>query len=664
MLSFTNKALAALALTLFFIAKAQAHTVQICWLDQGGVTTFYAGTYHSSSEGPSPIGGIIIDGQYNPFSGWIQPSILPATAQCYTHPNYDSNFANLDGVPHPGVNHFQTFTSGFEAGQHSLDFSRSTVIEWPWAQYPNLTFGGAACNDADFDGICNNDDPCPLDAANDGDGDGICGNVDNCPLDANPDQLDDNFNGQGDACEGHVCGNGLLQGNEQCDDGNIAGGDGCSAICTLETLNSAPVADAGLDSSVNEGITVILDGSASSDPDGDQLSYQWLQTAGTNVTISNDTSAQASFVAPEVALGGETLSFSLTVSDSEPLSASDTVNVSIVNINHVPVADAGEDVSISEGSLVNLDGTSSFDSDGDVITYSWLQTAGPIVSLSNDTSASLSFTAPIIDGGDPLAEITLVFTLTVDDGLPMDAPVPGYQISDYQDSVMVTVTNINTPPVADAGADKTVNENNPLQLNGNASSDPDGDSLSYSWAQISGPSIVLVDANTATPSLTAPFVSPGGEVIELELTVEDPFGGIGYDQVLINVQNENDPPLASAAIPTVDCIWPPNHNMVTVGITGVSDPEDNAVITIDSVTQDEPTNGTGDGDTPVDAVINADGTVQLRAERSGNSNGRVYFINFTASDYEGSDSGTVEVCVRHNKKKPAVDDGQNYDSTE
>jgi hypothetical protein len=61
---------------------AQAHTVQICWQDVGGVTTFYAGTYHDPSEGPSPVGGIILDGFEYPFSGWIYPSALPATAHC------------------------------------------------------------------------------------------------------------------------------------------------------------------------------------------------------------------------------------------------------------------------------------------------------------------------------------------------------------------------------------------------------------------------------------------------------------------------------------------------------------------------------------------------------------------------------------------------------
>lgn len=103
--------------------------------------------------------------------------------------------------------------------------------------------------------------------------------------------------------------------------------------------------------------------------------------------------------------------------------------------------------------------------------------------------------------------------------------------------------------------------------------------------------------------------------------------------------------------------------MVAVGILGVTDPNNNATITITGVRQDEPTNGQGDGDTPIDAIINADGTVLLRAERSGNGNGRVYHIYFTASDLEGSTSGVVKVSVPHSKKSGAVDSGQNYNST-
>jgi hypothetical protein len=95
----------------------------------------------------------------------------------------------------------------------------------------------------------------------------------------------------------------------------------------------------------------------------------------------------------------------------------------------------------------------------------------------------------------------------------------------------------------------------------------------------------------------------------------------------------------------------------------VTDPDNNATITIDSVFQDEPTNGQGDGDTDIDAFINADGTVLIRAERSGNGDGRVYHIHFTASDLEGSASGVVTVSVPK-KKATAIDGGELFDSTQ
>ena len=73
------------------------------------------------------------------------------------------------------------------------------------------------------------------------------------------------------------------------------------------------------------------------------------------------------------------------------------------------------------------------------------------------------------------------------------------------------------------------------------------------------------------------------------------------------MQNSNDPPLVSAAVPSLSVLWPPNHGLVSISIDGVSDPDNNALIIIDGVTQDEPTNGQGDGDTAIDAVINGDG---------------------------------------------------------
>ena len=101
----------------------------------------------------------------------------------------------------------------------------------------------------------------------------------------------------------------------------------------------------------------------------------------------------------------------------------------------------------------------------------------------------------------------------------------------------------------------------------------------------------------------------------------------------------------------------------TIGITGVVDLESGATIVINSVFQDEPVDGLGDGNTSPDAAIDDD-TARVRAERSGLENGRVYSIGFTATDVLGqSCNGAVHVGVPHDKKDIPIDDGSLYDST-
>jgi hypothetical protein len=87
---------------------------------------------------------------------------------------------------------------------------------------------------------------------------------------------------------------------------------------------------------------------------------------------------------------------------------------------------------------------------------------------------------------------------------------------------------------------------------------------------------------------------------------------------------------------------------------------------ITRITQDEPVNGLGDGDTSPDGFGIGTSSALLRAERSGIANGRVYMVSFFASDGTGSScSGSVSVGVPHDQGKGRVpiDDGQNYDST-
>ena len=98
------------------------------------------------------------------------------------------------------------------------------------------------------------------------------------------------------------------------------------------------------------------------------------------------------------------LTFQLTVKDTAGLTDSDSVHITV---NHVtppqpvdkrPVANAGHpgpDQNVNEGSLVTLNGSASTDPDiGDTLTYSWTQTAGPSVTLSNPTSAMTTFSSP------------------------------------------------------------------------------------------------------------------------------------------------------------------------------------------------------------------------------------------------------------------------------
>lgn len=128
----------------------------------------------------------------------------------------------------------------------------------------------------------------------------------------------------------------------------------------------------------------------------------------------------------------------------------------------------------------------------------------------------------------------------------------------------------------------------------------------------------------------------------------------------------NDPPVCTAATVTPSSLWPPNHRMHEVTVGGVTDPDgDPVTVTITGVTQDEPVNGLGDGDTAPDAQAGSSSNrVLLRAERAGGGDGRVYTIAFTASDGQGGAcSGSVKVGVPHDRGKgAAVDSGATFNS--
>ncbi|MEE8524295.1 MAG: hypothetical protein V3T72_10220 [Thermoanaerobaculia bacterium] len=125
-------------------------------------------------------------------------------------------------------------------------------------------------------------------------------------------------------------------------------------------------------------------------------------------------------------------------------------------------------------------------------------------------------------------------------------------------------------------------------------------------------------------------------------------------------------PECDGAVASPGDLWPPNHKMSSVDIRGVVDPDgDRIEIEVTSVRQDEPVEAQGDGNFEPDATTGANPTV--RAERSGQGDGRVYHLGFTATDSDGNScTGSVSVCVPHDQGKGSkcVDQGPLYDSTQ
>ena len=137
------------------------------------------------------------------------------------------------------------------------------------------------------------------------------------------------------------------------------------------------------------------------------------------------------------------------------------------------------------------------------------------------------------------------------------------------------------------------------------------------------------------------------------------------DDHIFKYELSNLAPDVSDARPSIATLWPPNHQMVEVSVLGVTDPDcDPVTLTITRITQNEPTNDTGDGDTCPDALGLDKSSAQMRAERSGTGTGRVYTIYFTATDTKGGAShGSVKIIVPKSNQGIGVDGGPVFDST-
>ena len=314
---------------------------------------------------------------------------------------------------------------------------------------------------------------------------------------------------------------------------------------TVSNVNTPPTANAGADQTVDEGTEeVTLEGSATDPDTDDTITYLWSQTQGPTATLSNSTSASPTFDAPLINSTQAILTFSLTVNDGAVDSTTpDTVDITVSNVNTPPTANAGADQTVDEGTEeVTLEGSATDPDTDDTITYLWSQTQGPTATLSNSTSASPTFDAPLINS----TQAILTFSLTVNDGA-VDSTTP--------DTVDITVSNVNTPPTANAGADQTVDEGTEeVTLEGSATDPDTDDTITYLWSQTQGPTATLSSTTSTSPTFDAPLINSTQAILTFSLTVND--GAVDSttpDTVDITVSNVNTPPTANAgADQTVD----------------------------------------------------------------------------------------------------------------
>jgi hypothetical protein len=186
-----------------------------------------------------------------------------------------------------------------------------------------------------------------------------------------------------------------------------------------------------------------------------------------------------------------------------------------------PVANAGSDLIVNEGSSISLNASESIDPDGIILSYIWKQNPHPLITLGDAETKIWTFTAPSVS-----SDTTFTFELTVIDNNGLTATDSTNVLVRDVSISNTSFSSSNNAPIANAGPDIGINENMSLTLSGSASSDPDiGDSLNYSWKQTAGNPVVDTSAGVDKEVLT--FTSPSvsmDTMYTFELTVRDKQG--------------------------------------------------------------------------------------------------------------------------------------------
>lgn len=217
-------------------------------------------------------------------------------------------------------------------------------------------------------------------------------------------------------------------------------------------------------------------------------------------------------------------------SPSESVVTEDTVTE---DTNTPPVADAGPNQTVPDmQEVILLNGSNSFDTDDEIVEYSWKQIEGIPVSLSSRTAKEPYFEVPLIG---PEGE-TVVFELTVFDESGASAV----------DECIVNIVGDNAPPIAEAGEDQEVYEDTTVILDASNSVDTDGDIVHFEWIQIYGPDVTIYNSDEVKARFVSPKTGIDGETLLFKLITTDDKGLKTTDVCIVNVLWENEPPIADA----------------------------------------------------------------------------------------------------------------------